>query len=229
MTDLLWIGVTLFAYAAGEKAQRWCRNAPIVHPVAIAIVLTTGALTVTEVSVASYQHSTAILTMLLGAATVALAVVTYRHLQILIENIWPITLSCVVGGLGGGTIAAAAAVVLDASNEASISVLTHSTTTAVSIDLTRVISGSVAIATVSTLATGILGAALGPTLLRFLRIVDPRAVGLALGVGSHAIGTAKAVELGPVAGAFAAIGLSVNAIVSSIAIFTAVRLGAIPI
>jgi putative effector of murein hydrolase len=73
-----------------------------------------------------------------------------------------------------------------------------------------------ALAGFGVMVAGIMGAIAAPAVLQWGRVRDPRAVGLAMGTTSHGVGTARAVELGEVAGAFASIGLSCTAIVSSV-------------
>ena len=57
---------------------------------------------------------------------------------------------------------------------------------------------------------------LGPTALRWMRVRDERAVGLALGASAHGIGVARAVEIGRTAGAFASIAMSGTAMLGAL-------------
>jgi putative effector of murein hydrolase len=72
--------------------------------------------------------------------------------------------------------------------------------------------------------TGILGAVIGPALLRILRVRDPAAIGFAIGVSSHGIGTARAFQLGERAGAFSGLGMGLNALVTSLLVPVLMRL-----
>ena len=64
------------------------------------------------------------------------------------------------------------------------------------------------------ISTGIFGAAFGPAILKLAGIEDERAAGFALGVASHAIGTARAFQISEVAGAFASLGMILNALLT---------------
>lgn len=86
----------------------------------------------------------------------------------------------------------------------------------VALELSRENGGIAAITAIGGMFAAILGTIRGPWVLKMARITDPAAVGLALGCGSHGVGTARAVELGEIQGAFASIGMSCSAIVSSI-------------
>jgi putative effector of murein hydrolase len=79
------------------------------------------------------------------------------------------------------------------------------------------------------LAVGIMisalsGAVLGPVVLHLAGVRDRRAVGLALGCGSHGVGTARAFEIDATAGAFASIGMSLTAILAGVILPWVLRL-----
>ena len=57
--------------------------------------------------------------------------------------------------------------------------------------------------------TGILGNVIGEHVFRIFRIEEPIAKGVALGSASHAIGTAKAMELGEIEGAMSSLSIAV--------------------
>ena len=64
--------------------------------------------------------------------------------------------------------------------------------------------------------TGITGAVLAPSLARWLDVRDERALGLSMGIASHGIGTARALQIGEIAGSFAGLGMSLNGVVTAI-------------
>lgn len=229
MSELGWIGATVLAYAIGEWAQSRSGGRALVNPIVIAVALLAGMLTASGETIANFQHATSPMTALLAPATVALAVVTFRQLEVVRATAARLLVAAVAGGLVSGLVAVVIVKVIGGSSLAATSVASHGTTMAVSVELARIVEGSAALAAITTLSTGILGAVLGPGLFRAMGIDDQRVIGLALGVGSHALGTARALEIGPVAGAFAAIGLSASAIVTSIFICAAAKLGAFPV
>lgn len=57
---------------------------------------------------------------------------------------------------------------------------------------------------------------IGETILKIFRITEPVAKGVALGSASHAIGTAKAMELGEVEGAISSLSIVVSGIMTVI-------------
>jgi putative effector of murein hydrolase len=66
------------------------------------------------------------------------------------------------------------------------------------------------------IVTGILGAVIGPPLLKVIGVTSPTAFGLAMGAAAHGIGTARAVEEGEIQGAMSGLGLCVNGIMTAI-------------
>ena len=89
-------------------------------------------------------------------------------------------------------------------------------TTPVSIAVAEQIGGIPALTAVVTIVAGITGAVLGPWLLDRLRIVDPRARGVALGVSSHGIGTSRALQESRTEGAFSGLSMALSALATSI-------------
>ena len=69
------------------------------------------------------------------------------------------------------------------------------------------IGGVAALAAVFVLITGVLGAILGPELLRAIGVRHPAAQGMALGMTAH-VGTSRALQEGEECGAFAALAMS---------------------
>jgi putative effector of murein hydrolase len=57
---------------------------------------------------------------------------------------------------------------------------------------------------------------LGPPLLNRLKIEDQAARGLAMGVASHGIGTARALQTSEIAGAFAGLAMGLNALATAL-------------
>ncbi len=82
------------------------------------------------------------------------------------------------------------------------------------VEIAQGLGGTTALTAVGVIFTGVIGAVFGPNLLRCAGVKDERAMGLALGVASHAIGTARAFEISEVAGAFASLGMILNALLA---------------
>jgi putative effector of murein hydrolase len=90
-----------------------------------------------------------------------------------------------------------------------------STTAGIAIGISEKIGGAPSLTAVLVIMTGITGAVIGPIAARQMGVSDPRAVGLAMGIASHGIGTARALQMGATAGAFAGLGMSLNGILTA--------------
>ena len=77
-----------------------------------------------------------------------------------------------------------------------VTLLPKSITTAIGMGVSEEAGGIVTLTVMSIVLTGVLGNMAGESILRLARIHHPVAKGLALGTSAHAVGTAKALELG---------------------------------
>jgi putative effector of murein hydrolase len=68
------------------------------------------------------------------------------------------------------------------------------------------------------IVTGILGAMVAQTLYRWLNIRDDAVAGFSLGVAAHGIGTARAFQMSETMGAFAALGMGLNGLLTAVAL-----------
>jgi putative effector of murein hydrolase len=76
------------------------------------------------------------------------------------------------------------------------------------------LGGVPALTALAVISTGVFGAAFGPPIMAAVGVRDHRAIGLALGVASHAIGTARAFQISDTAGAFSTLGMILNALLT---------------
>ena len=69
--------------------------------------------------------------------------------------------------------------------------------------------GIVTLTVVSIILTGIIGNIAADFWFKVIRVKDPIAKGLALGTAAHAIGTARALEMGEIEGAMSSLSIAV--------------------
>jgi putative effector of murein hydrolase len=105
---------------------------------------------------------------------------------------------------------------LGASRETLLSLAPKSATTPVAMGIAEQLGGLPSLTAAAVIITGIIGAMVGSSLLKLLKVDDDKAVGLALGVASHGIGTARALELSTMAGAFSGLAMGLNAIATAV-------------
>ena len=220
---LFGIGITLGAYqlvlAAYDKT-RWI----FLQPVLVSMLVVIGVLVTCGVSYAEYRKSTEIMNILLGPATVALAVPLYLNLRRIRQLLWPTLTTLVIGGL----VATCACLLLGwwfgAEHMILMTMAPKSVTSPIAMLVAEQIGGVAALAAVFVLITGVIGAIFGPALLSACGVHSPEARGMALGISAHAVGTAVALEEGEESGAFAALGMSLMGVVTAVFLPLAVSL-----
>ena len=180
----------------------------VLQPVMIGMLLVVATLTLVGVEYPRYREGAAPIAMLLGPATVALAVPLYRHLRRIRQLFWPIVITLVAGGLLCVALTLAIAWLLGADLPVLMSLAPKSATMPIAMLVAEELGGLASLAAVFVMLTGVIGTALGPLLLRWAGVEHPAARGLSYGINAHAIGTARALEEGDECGAFAALGMS---------------------
>jgi len=180
----------------------------VLQPVMIGMLLVVATLTLVGVEYPRYREGAAPIAMLLGPATVALAVPLYRHLRRIRQLFWPIVITLVAGGLLCVALTLAIAWLLGAELPVLMSLAPKSATMPIAMLVAEELGGLASLAAVFVMLTGVTGTALGPLLLRWAGVEHPAARGLSYGINAHAIGTARALEEGDECGAFAALGMS---------------------
>ncbi len=220
---LFGVGVTLavyqLAYLAYERT-RWV----VLQPVLVSMVLVIGILLLCGIDYAEYRRASDLLTVLLGPATVALAVPLYLNLRRIRELFWPTVLTLV----GAGTLATVLGVLLawlfGAERMILMTLAPKSVTSPIAMLVAEQLGGVAALAAVFVMLTGILGAILGPELLRRFGVQHAAARGMALGLTAHAVGTAQALQESEECGAFAALAMSLMGVMTAVALPLAVSL-----
>lgn len=213
---LVWLTLTLVAYAVGDAVSQAAGRAPVANSVLIAALLLALMLWATSTPYAVYFEGAQFVHFLLGPATVSLAVPLWLARGQIRRAALPIAAGLVAGSVTAvvSALAIAQALGIDAPTLAALA--PKGTTAPVAIGIAQSLGGSPTLAAVLVLMTGILGAVMATPLLNALRIRDWRARGLAVGTAAHGIGTARALQMNDRAGAFAGIGMGLNAILTAL-------------
>jgi len=223
-SPLLALTLTLLAYLGGLWLYRRSGQNPLVNPVLIAVVAIVGLLFATGTDYRTYFDGAQFVHFLLGPATVALAIPLYRQVQQVKKSLVAILVAVIGGSLTAAGSAVAIAWLLGASKQTILSMAPKSVTAPVAMGIAEEIGGLPTLTAVVVILTGITGAMAATTVLRMLRIDDQRTGGLAIGVASHGIGTARAFQVGEVAGAFSGLAMGLNALATAILIPVLFRL-----
>lgn len=208
-------GVTLGAYQLGVAAYektRWV----FLQPVLLSMLLVIGVLLLCGLSFADYKVSAEILTLLLGPATVALAVPLFLNLRRIRQLFWPTVLTLLLAGVVATVLGVAFAWSFGAERIMLMSMAPKSVTSPIAMLVASQIGGIAALAAVFVMITGVVGAILGPSLLRRCGVHHHAAMGMALGMTAHAVGTARAMQESEECGAFAALAMSLMGMVTAV-------------
>lgn len=221
---LIWLTATLAAYLAGDALFRAAGRASWANPVLIAIILLGALLWASGTDYQTYFEGAQFVHFMLGPATVALALPLYDNLPRVRRAALPM-----LAGLLVGSVTAVMSVLLIArgfgiQGHVLASLAPKSTTAPVAIGIAERLGGQPTLTAAMVLLTGIFGAIIATPLLNALRIRDWRARGFSVGVAAHGIGTARAFQVNQTAGAFAGIGMGLNAVLTAIIAPLALRL-----
>ena len=215
-SPLLFLTLTLAAFQAGSWIYQRSGHKPFLNPVMTAVILLVAILTLTETPYPAYFEGAQFVHFLLGPATVALAIPLYRQFERVRRSALALVVSLISGSLTAIGTAVGLGWLLGASRETLLSLAPKSVTAPVAMGITEQLGGLPSLTAVLVILTGILGAVIGPTVLNLLRISDWRARGLALGTASHGIGTARALQVNELAGAFSGLAMGLNALATAI-------------
>jgi predicted murein hydrolase (TIGR00659 family) len=215
-SPLLHLTLTLAAYLVGDFLHRRSGHKAIVNPVLIAILILVAILLATGVSYETYFEGAQFVHFLLGPATVALAVPLYRQFA-RVRHAGPAILVALLGGSATALLTATTiAWLLGAPANVVASIAPKSATTPIAMGISEQIGGLPSLTAVLVILTGIFGAMFGTAILERVGVRDASAEGFALGLASHGIGTARALQVNEVAGAFSALAMGLNGLATSI-------------
>ncbi|MBQ0043756.1 MAG: LrgB family protein [Bacteroidales bacterium] len=192
--------LTLASYLLGVFFQKSTKIS-VLHPFITAMVIIIATLFIFDIPYESYREGNRILDFLLGPSVVALALKLYDNLDIVRKNLAAILSAVVTGSVVGIVGVWAIGRMMSCTPEFIKSLEAKSVSTPIAMDITGPIGGSTSLVAISVVITGVLGAVLGPSLLKILGITDPVAKGVSMGCASHGVGTGRAIELGAIEGA----------------------------
>ena len=212
-SEFIGAALTILSFEAASLIRRRFNN-PLLNPFLISVIIIIAALKLMGLDYDSYYASARHISFLVTPATVCLAIPLYRQLAVLKSN-----LPAVLAGIGVGVLINAAVIVVFAKvfslgHSEFVSLLPKSITTPIGMALSGVYGGTQSMTVVAILVTGITGNVAGEQLLKLVRARRAVSRGLAMGASSHAIGTAKAVEMGDTEGAMSGLAIAVTGVLT---------------
>lgn len=197
----------------------WLRRrfpSPLVNPLLIATILTIATIVLLDIDYDAYTKGASHLTWLLTPSTVCLAVPLYRQLQLLRRHWQAIVISVGAGCVACAVTVAAMSRLLHLTPEIYHSLQPKSVTTAIALGVGTQLGGLEGIISLGVMITGLFGVVIVDVVLKLLKVTHPVAKGLAIGNSIHAIGTARALELGEIEGAMSGLTIVVAGIMTVI-------------
>ncbi len=211
-----WIAVSCLAYMLANQLYKRANCFPLLNPVLIAVLMIIGVLKLTNVSYATYFDGARPIHLLLGPATVALAIPLYLNLAKMKEYFIPLALALFVGSSVGIVSVLLIGPALGLSWETVLSFAPKSCTTPIAMALAQQHGGLPSLTANAVIIAGVGGAALAVPLYRWFNIKHEVAQGFALGLASHGVGTARAFQISDTAGAFSGLAMGFNGVVTAI-------------
>ncbi len=217
--ESLYFGVviSLLAYWAGlwlKQKLGWA----VLNPILVAVVLVIAALKLLRVGYPDYYEGAKYISYLLTPATVCLAIPLYKQLKLLLQNLAAVVLAITAGVIASALSIFVLCLAFRMEHVYYATLLPKSITTAIGMGVSEEAGGIVTITVVCIIITGILGNIIGERMFLLLHLKSPVSRGLALGTSAHAVGTAKALELGEIEGAMSSLSVAVAGLMTVVVV-----------
>lgn len=207
------VALSLISYLIGMLLKKKFKLG-IFNPLLIAIVVSIIVLLIGKVEYKVYNQGAKYLSWLLTPATVCLAIPLYEQWGLLKKNFKAVLLGLVAGVVTSLGTVYVLSLIMGLSHKDYVTLLPKSITTAIGMGVSEELGGYVTITVAVIVVTGVLGNMAGTLVCKIFRITEPISKGLAFGSASHAIGTAKAIEIGEVEGAMSSLAIAVSGILT---------------
>lgn len=215
LQDSVFFGVfiSVVTYEIGALIKRkW--KAAIFNPLLISIALIIVFLILFDVDYDTYDFGAQYLSYFLTPATVALAVPLYEQIEPLKNNWKAIIAGILSGALTSALCVLILSIVMGLDHKQYVTLLPKSITTAIGMGLSEELGGIVTITVAVIVVTGVIGNMFAEQICKLFHITDPVAKGIAIGSSAHAMGTAKAMEMGEIEGAMSSLSIAVSGLLT---------------
>ena len=210
LNDSVFFGafISIFAYEIGLWIKRKFHKA-VFNPLLLAIMIVIVILSGFDIDYEVYNAEAKYISFLLTPATVCLAIPLYQQLELLKSHWKAIAAGIMAGVLTTMLTVLGFSILFGLSHSEYMTLLPKSITTAIGMGVSEELGGNVTITVAVIIITGVLGNMIAGLVFKLFRIQEPVAKGIGLGSASHAIGTARAIELGEVEGAMSSLAIAV--------------------
>ena len=207
------VGVSILGYMLGLYIKKKTGSA-LANPLLIAILFVMAAITLLGVEYEPYRAGAQPLSYLLTPATVCLAVPLYKQRKRLVQNWAAVAAGIVTGAFVNLFCVFISAALFGFTHRQYVTLLPKSVTSAIGFGISEELGGFPSLTVAAIIITGILGNIAAEHILNLVRVRDPVARGVAIGAGAHAIGTARALELGETEGAMSGLAIALTGILT---------------
>ncbi|MDI3534603.1 MAG: hypothetical protein PWQ82_968 [Thermosediminibacterales bacterium] len=212
---IFWIGITILLYVSSSFISNKFKN-PLCNPIPLSGGLIILLLLFLNVDYQTYMTGGKYIHLLLGPATVALALPLYRQRKLLKRFGIPIITGIAIGSTVGIISTYIFAKFLKTSDIIALSLTPKSVTTPIAMEVSKIIGGIPSLTASVVVFTGILGAVSGPEILKLFKIKNPISIGIAIGTSSHGLGTSRAIKEGEVEGSMSGLAIGVAGIFTAV-------------
>lgn len=209
------VTLTVAAYWIGMSVQKRVNKA-YCNGMLIAVALVILTLTAFHIPYEDYYEGGGLINLFLGPATACLAVSVYTKLDLLKKYWLPVAAGCAAGAITSVGCVYGLSRLFGLTREITVSLLPKSVTMPIAVAVTEGNGGLVSVAVAAVVFTGMLGNLTAPLLIRLFRVENPLAAGLGIGACSHAMGTARALELGETEGAMSGLAIGLCGLITSL-------------
>lgn len=207
--------ITFGTFYAFKLLQQRVKSV-LLNPILLSIAVIIGYLVLTDISYDTYSKAGTLIEFWLKPTVVALGVPLYLQLETIKKQFLPILASQLAGCLAGVMSVVAIAQMMGAKKDIILSLSPKSVTTPIAMEISATVGGIPSLTAAVVVCVGLLGAVLGYKAMGFGRVHHPMAQGLSMGAASHAVGTAAAMEVSKLHGAYASLALTLNGIFTAI-------------
>lgn len=207
------ISLSMLTYGAGWLVNKKSGKS-IFNPLLISVAVTIAVLVLGHIDYDVYYSGAKYLSWLLTPATICLAVPLYEKLSLL-KSDWKAIIAGIVSGVLSSLLCILAmSVIFDLNHAEYVTFLPKSITTAIGIGVSQELGGYENLTAAVIIITGVMGNVVAPLVCKLFRITEPVAKGIAIGTSSHAIGTARAMEMGETEGAMSSLAIAVSGLLT---------------
>ena len=205
--------ISIITYEIGVLIKKKLKLA-IFNPLLISIALIIVFLLAFHIKYNVYESGAQYLSYFLTPATVALAVPLYEQIEPLKKNWKAVVAGILSGALTSALCVLAVALIFQLDHKQYVTLLPKSITTAIGMGLSEELGGIVTITVAVIVVTGVIGNMFAESICKLFHITDQVAKGIGIGSASHAMGTAKAMEMGEIEGAMSSLSIAVSGLLT---------------